>query len=511
MNTIIRMEGIEKIYQPNNVIANDGVDLELREGEVHAIVGENGAGKTTLMKILYGEERPDSGRIFIDDKKVNISSPLAANRLGLGMVHQDFKLFPSLTAAQNIVLGAEPQKSGLFYDGKKADSIIEELSLIYSLQINHKTRIYKMTVGQKQRVEILKMLYRGTRILILDEPTSVLVEKEVEALFGILKNLADANHTIIFITHKLQEVKAVSDRVSIMKSGRMLACRNTESVTEEDICYLMMGSKSEFSIGRPPGRPGKTVLDVNNLRILERGSEKPILDTISFQIHRGEIFGIAGVAGNGQAELVEAIFGLRKVSSGEVSIKGRIVSGDNPGSIRAHGVAYVPAERTVRGSAGQAYLWENLIVSKTARFRKRLFLSLPTINLFCDDKIHSYTIKAENNNIKVSTLSGGNLQKLVLSREFDGYPELLIIKEPTRGLDVKSTEFVYSRILNMRKKGCAVLLVSSDLNEIIALSDLISVMYKGKMTVIFKNNQEMSAYEIGQYMMGIKSGSVRKT
>ncbi|MBE9547415.1 MAG: ABC transporter ATP-binding protein [Proteobacteria bacterium] len=507
--SIIRMEGIVKTYQPNNVVANAGIDLELEEGKIHAIVGENGAGKTTLMKILYGEEQPDSGIIFIDNEKVNIPSPLVANRLGLGMVHQEFQLFPSLTAAQNIVLGAEPKKAGFFYDNKKADEIIKDLSIKYSLQTNPKTMIQRMTVGQKQRVEILKMLYRGARILILDEPTSVLVEQEIEALFKTMKRLADSGNTIVFITHKLREVKAVSDSVFIMKSGKMVACRDTKSVSKEDICYLMVGRRSEYSINKQPGQPGSVVLDVNNIRILEKDLKQPVLDAITFRIRKGEIFGIAGVAGNGQAELVEALFGLRKLSSGEVSINGQMILGSNPKSIRACGVAYVPAERTARGSAGQACLWENLIVSNTARFRKRLLLDMPAINLFADHKVSSYRIKAENNSMQAGTLSGGNLQKLVLSREFDGYPELLIIEEPTRGLDVKSADFVYSRVLDMRDSGCAILLISSDLNEIIALSDFIGVMYRGKITIILTNNQELSSYKIGEYMMGVRTGKVK--
>ncbi len=507
--SIILMEGIVKTYQPNNVLANAGIDLELEEGKIHAIVGENGAGKTTLMKILYGEEQPDSGRIFIDNEKVNIPSPLVANRLGLGMVHQEFQLFPSLTTAQNIVLGAEPRKGGLFYDNKKADEIIKDISVKYSLQIEPKAIINRMTVGQKQRVEILKMLYRGARILILDEPTSVLVEQEIEALFKTLKKLADSGHTIVFITHKLGEVKTVSDIVFIMKSGRMVACRDTESVTKEDICSLMVGRRSEFFISKSPIQPGKVVLTVNNLRILEKGVKQPVLDAVTFQIRKGEIFGIAGVAGNGQADLVEALFGLRKISSGEISISGKIISGNNPKSIRACGVAYVPAERTARGSAGQACLWENIVVSNTARFKKRLFLDIPAIKLFCDDKVRSYAIKAENTSMKANTLSGGNLQKLVLSREFDGYPEFLIIEEPTRGLDVKSADFVYDRILDMRESGCAILIISSDLNEIISLSDFIGVMYRGEITIIFDNDQELSSYEIGEYMMGVRTGKVK--
>jgi len=424
------------------------------------------------------------------------------------MVHQEFQLFPQLTAAQNIVLGTEPKYRGFFFDEKKANNNVEEISTKYGLKINPKAITGEMNVGQKQRVEILKALYRGSKLLILDEPTAVLVEKEVEALFEILRKLSDLGQAIVLISHKLNEIMAISQRVSVMRSGKIVACKDTMNITKEEICYLMIGSKVEFDVNRESKNRGKPVLQIKELQIKEKGKELNTLSDINLEVCRGEIFGIAGVAGNGQSELVEAIFGLRDISSGEIITSGRRISEKTPYIVRKAGVAYVPGERTVRGLATEAFIWENLTITNMKKFRKKLLLDKKKIDNYCNDKINKYAIKAKNGFIKTNTLSGGNLQKVVLAREFEGEPDLLIVEEPTRGLDVSSANFVYREILNIKEKGCAILLVSSDLNEIMILADTIAVMFGGKITAVFYNDKELSTYEIGEYMMGLKSDKV---
>jgi simple sugar transport system ATP-binding protein len=498
------MKNITKVYQPTNIVANNAANLSLERGEIRAVVGENGAGKSTLMKILYGEEHADEGQILFDGREVCITNPMAAKKLGIGMVHQEFKLFPSLSVSENIVLGQEPRKKGFFFDRKKANKLIGELSKKYELPIEAAARVDSLSVGQKQCVEILKMLYCGAKVLIMDEPTAVLTEQEVNALFETLRKLASAGHSIIIITHKIPEIMTISNRVSIMRSGKIEATRETDGISEKEICDLMIGKDYNYDIQRLSSKVGKSILSIKDLIIQEKTGSIPKLDRISFDVHAGEVFGIAGVTGNGQAELLEAVFGLREVSSGTISINDTPTIGFGPIKIRNLGVSYVPGERTIRGAALQGGLWENILVFSLKKFSRHFLLNSEKIRESCDGRLKNFGVKAENSTIKAQTLSGGNLQKVVLCREFEGDPDLLIIEEPTRGLDVKSANFVYEQILLMRGKNCAILIVSSDLNELLLLSDKLAVMYKGKIAVIMENDKTLSPLDIGEYMMGIK-------
>jgi len=484
------------------VVANDKVSFTVYKGEIHALVGENGAGKSTLMSILYGLYQADSGQIFINGKKVNIANPNVAINLKIGMVHQHFMLVPPLTVAENIILGLEPKKNNIFIDMEKAIKRVEELSESMGFKIDPKAKIENISVGIQQRVEIIKVLYRGAEILVMDEPTAVLTPQEVEELFEILRSLKKQGKTIIFITHKLNEVKDLSDRVTVMRRGKVVGVKNTKDTNQEEIASMMVGRKVIFEIEKKPLNLGKTALKVEKLEALSiKGL--PAVKNISFEIKEGEILGFAGVEGNGQTELVEVISGLRLATGGKIKLYDKDITNYSPRSIREDKIAHIPEDRRQRGIISNYTVAENLILGSNHRppFNEGLTLNFSAINNHADKLIKDFDIRPSDRDNLLKSLSGGNQQKVIVARELFGEPRLLIAAQPTRGLDVGSTEFVHQQILNERDKGKAILLISADLEEILSLSDRIAVIYEGKIVDVL-DPKKTDEKEIGLLMTG---------
>jgi len=484
------------------VVANDNVDFKVYKGEIHALVGENGAGKSTLMSILYGLYQADSGQIFINGKKANITNPNVAINLKIGMVHQHFMLVPPLTVAENIILGMEPKKNNIFIDMEKAVKRVEELSKSMGFKIDPKAKIENISVGVQQRVEIIKVLYRGAEILVMDEPTAVLTPQEVEELFDILKSLKKQGKTIIFITHKLNEVKDLSDRVTVMRRGKVVGVKNTKDTNQEEIASMMVGRKVIFDIEKKPLNLGRTAFKVEKLEAFNN-KRFPAVRNISFKIKEGEILGFAGVEGNGQTELVEVITGLRPASSGKIFLYDSDITNYSPRNIREDKIAHIPEDRRQRGIISEYTLAENLILGSHYRlpYNKGLSLNFTEINHHAESLIKNYDIRPSDKDNLLKSLSGGNQQKVIVARELFGEPKLLIAAQPTRGLDVGSIEFVHNQILNERDKGKAILLISADLEEIFSLSDRIAVIYEGKIVNIL-DSQKTNEKEIGLLMTG---------
>ena len=480
MDIAVWMDGIEKYFPSTNVMANRDVDFSVRSGEVHALVGENGAGKTTLMNILYGLHKPDKGKIQVNGKEEVISHPDDAIGLGIGMVHQHFKLVPSFTVAENIMLGMEPTTGGWL---RKKDEIkdVRKLADEFGLPVDPEARIRELPVGVQQRVEILKTLQRKAQILILDEPTAVLTPQEVRELFIVVRQLAESGRTVIFITHKLLEVMDVADRVSVMRKGEMVGMKDIENTNVRDMARMMVGREVLFRVEKNPLNLGDSVLEVQNLVVAGAGGLPAILD-ISFEVKSGEILGFAGVNGNGQTELVEAITGLRNSELGMVKFNGKEITKENVGRRRNRGMAHIPEDRLNVGLNLRTNLDENLIVTryKKPQFNRLGFLNRRAIKEFTVSTIDQFDITAARQGHGISTLSGGNLQKVVLGRELSGKPNLIIANQPTRGLDVGSIEFVHKMLLEARDAGVAILLVSVELEEIMSLSDRIAVLYRGQ-------------------------------
>jgi general nucleoside transport system ATP-binding protein len=484
------------------VVANDKVNFTVYKGEIHALVGENGAGKSTLMSILYGLYQADSGQIFINGKKVNIANPKIAINLKIGMVHQHFMLIPPLTVAENIILGMEPRKNNIFIDMEKAIKRVEELSENMGFKIDPRAKIENISVGIQQRVEIIKVLFRGAEILVMDEPTAVLTPQEIEELFEILKSLKKQDKTIIFITHKLNEVKDLSDRVTVMRRGKVAGVKNTKDTNQEEIASMMVGRKVIFKVEKNPLNLGKTTLKVENLEALNNKG-LPAVRNLSFEIKEGEILGFAGVEGNGQTELVEVITGLRQASNGKIFLNNQDITDDSPRSIREDKIAHIPEDRRQRGIISNYSVAENLILGchYRAPFNKGLKLNFTAINNHANHLIKNFDIRPSDKDNLLKSLSGGNQQKVIVARELFGEPKLLIAAQPTRGLDVGSIEFVHQQILNERDKGKAILLVSADLEEILSLSDRIAVIYEGKIIDVL-DPKKTDEKEIGLLMTG---------
>lgn len=506
---ILKMQNITKVY-PNGIVANKGVNFSIDAGEIHALVGENGAGKTTLMKILFGLEHPEEGAIYLKGEKIIISSPQVAIKHKIGMVHQHFMLVPSLSVAENIVLGMEPSRRG-FIDVEKAVEITEKLSEKYNLKVDARARIADLPVGQRQKVEILKALLRGAEILILDEPTAVLTPQETTELFSELVHLKNKGHTIIFISHKLKEVKEISDRVTIMRHGKNMGVYRTADVTEEEISRLMVGRDVILKVQKQKSRPGDVVLDVENLSYTDDYG-KNILKRISFSVRRGEILGIAGVEGNGQRELVEIVTGLRACQEGKIYIDGKLVNNLSIKQIRELGTSHIPEDRMTYGVAGTASIGENLI---SDRFYKKeyntgIFLNFKKLSELTGRLVREYTVKCSTPKLAVKMLSGGNIQKVVVAREFSSNPKLLIADQPTRGIDVGATEFIHKKLIELRDGGTAILLISADLNEVMEISDSILVMYGGEIVAYFPDASKVTEEEMGLYMLGVKRQSAEE-
>ncbi len=507
---ILEMRNIVKIY-PNGVMANKGVNFKVMPGEIHALLGENGAGKTTLMNILFGLQSPTSGEIYYKGKKVKITSPHDAIKLGIGMVHQHFMLVPSLTAAENIVLGMEPKK-GLFFSKEDAYRITEEIGEKYGLEVPPKERVQDLPVGIRQRIEILKTLLRGAELLVLDEPTAVLTPQETEELFEALKKLVSQGKTIIFITHKLREVKEIGDRITVLRNGKNAGEALVKDVTEEDMSRMMVGRDVELIVQKSPAKPGEVILDVRDIEYTPPGHNK-LLKGISFSVREGEILGIAGVEGNGQRELIEILTGLREGDNGSVKVRGKELFNATPRKIRLSSVAHIPEDRMVRGVAALASIEENLVVDRYFMppfARGKLSIDVKKIHENGEKLVKEFGIKAKDARVPVEMLSGGNIQKVVVAREFSSNAKLIIANQPTRGIDVGATEFIRNRLIEERDRGAAVLLVSADLVEVMQLSDRLIVMYEGEIVGYFETLEGITEQELGRYMLGIKKDAPEK-
>lgn len=501
---ILLMRGITKVY-PNGLVANSNVTFEVRKGEIHALVGENGAGKTTLMKVLFGLEKPDEGDIFLKGDRVRITSPNHAIGYGVGMVHQHFMLAPSLTVAENIVLGEEPRK-GIWFDRKQAEHICRGLGEKYGLHVDPAARMSDVPVGIRQKVEILKALMRGSDILVLDEPTAVLTPQETGELFTALKSLKEMGHTIIFISHKLREVKHLSDRVTVMRSGKIVGTRETNHVTLEEISKMMVGRDVQLKASRPKAREhsGEVRLLAKNIDCVYDG--KQVLRDVSLKVRSGEIVGVAGVEGNGQVELVEVLTGLSRYDRGQISICGQDAAGKSPEEIRSMGLSHIPQDRMTFGVAPHASISENLISTRYKKqpVNKGLFLNLKAISKLSRELIQRFEIRATSASQPVSTLSGGNIQKVVVAREFSTEPQVIIANQPTRGIDVGATESIHRYLVEATESGSAVLWVSADLTEVMSLSNKLIVMYEGQVVAYFDEAGEVGEEELGLYMLGLK-------
>jgi simple sugar transport system ATP-binding protein len=477
----------------------------VEKGKILALLGENGAGKTTLMNILYGLYKPDKGQIFINGEEVAIQNPSDAIARGIGMVHQHFMLIPVMTATENVMLGVEPIRYGIFLDKAKVAKRILEISTQYDLEVDPNAYISDLPVGAQQRVEIIKVLYRQADILILDEPTAVLTPQEVEGLFKVLRSLVANGKSVIFITHKLKEVLAIADTISVLRGGKVVGTLNTKDASQEKLATLMVGREVNLVVKKKPATPGGVVLSVKDLCVRDE-SENLIVDRASFEVHAGEVLGVAGVQGNGQTELVYALTGLAHVLSGEISIMGKPLHHSSPRNILERGVAHIPEDRQRHGLILPFPVHDNLVLCTYYQppFTKGLDLQQKIIIETAEKLVDQFDVRTPNVFVPVSTLSGGNQQKVIVAREFSRPIKLLIASQPTRGLDVGSIEYIHSRIVEKRDEGTAVLLVSPELDEIIALSDRIAVMYKGQIVDIVPAERVNKAY-LGLLMAGVKS------
>ncbi|MCY4466305.1 MAG: ABC transporter ATP-binding protein [Chloroflexi bacterium] len=498
---IIETQNVHKIY-PNGVHANDDINFHVEQGEIHALVGENGAGKSTLMKILYGLEQPTEGALFIREGEVQIPNPQAAIELGIGMVHQNFMLVDSFSVAQNIILNRET-KQGMQIDFPRAVTDTEQLSREYGLFVNPSAKIADIPVGMRQRVEILKALYRGAEILILDEPTAVLTPSETIDLFAAIRNLVEGGKTVIFITHKLKEVIEISDRVTVMRDARQVGTVNTAETSERELARMMVGREVFMQVDRPPVTRGEPVLQVDDLTYADSSGHQ-LLKHVGFNVYENEILGIAGVEGNGQTELAEVLTGLRPPTTGEAYISGEQILGRGPRSVREHNVAHIPEDRLTNGVALWSSIADNLIIDRYYRepFTRRGLLDIKSIDENGADMIRQFNIIAPDGSIPVSALSGGNMQKVVVARELSSSPKLLIAAQPTRGVDIGAIEFIHQQLVDQRTDGLAILLISADLQEVMKLSDRIMVMYEGEIVGIFPNDEQLTEERIGYYMLG---------
>jgi simple sugar transport system ATP-binding protein len=506
---ILSMQNITKVY-PNGFIANKDITFCVRKGEIHALAGENGAGKTTLMKILFGIEEPDSGKIIYKDKEIKIESPLHAIKTGIGMVHQHFMLVPSLTVAENMVLGIEPGKFGLI-NFKEAVKNTKAISEKYGLPIDPVARVSDLQVGIKQRLEILKALYRGADMLILDEPTAVLTPQETVEIFKELKRLRDMGYTIIFISHKLNEIKELCDRVTIIRDGRLVTVKDVAGVSEREISQLMVGRDVALTIAKEESFPGEKQLEINNV-FYKNDAGQTLLNNISFSVYGGEILGIAGIEGNGQNELSELITGMKKMQAGSIKVCSRDIAEKSIRTIRSLGLSHIPQDRMTYGVVVTGSVVENLIADRyyKAEYNRGILQNFSAINSSTDVLIKEFDIRCDNRDDPVKMLSGGNMQKVVVAREFSSCPKLIIANQPTRGIDVGAAELVHNKLLELRKKGTAVLLISADLQEILDMSDRLIVVCGGKIVAYFGNNDSRHDVTIGEYMLGLKTMDLSK-
>ena len=494
----LELRGITKRFGP--LVANDGISLSVTPGQVHALLGENGAGKTTLMNVLYGLMQPDEGEILIDGTPARFHSPKDAIAAGIGMVHQHFMLVPVFTVAENVTLGIEQADRVGLLDRRRTRREVRELSRQYGLDVDPDALVEHLPVGIQQRVEIIKALIRQANVLILDEPTAVLTPAETEELFRIVRQLRDGGTSVIFISHKLREVQSIADTITVLRRGKVVGERPPSS-TAEELASLMVGRNVQLRVDKKPATPGDVVLSVADLMVPGEGGGKPV-DGVSFDVRAGEILGIAGVQGNGQTELCEALMGLLPTAGGSVRLEGRDLTHATPRARLRAGVAYVPEDRTEDGLVGSFSVRENLVLDVYDRppFASGVNLRLPAIEKNAEERIAEFDVRTPSPAAPAGELSGGNQQKVILARELGREHKVLIASQPTRGLDVGSIEFVHRRIVQQRDHGVAVLIVSSELDEIYALADRIAVMYEGKITGF--RDPDVPAAELGRLMAG---------
>lgn len=495
----IEMKNITKKF--GDFTANDNIDLTVHKGEIHALLGENGAGKSTLMNVLYGLYTPTSGDIYIDGKKVSITNPNVAIKNGIGMVHQHFMLVDTFTVVENIILGMETT-NGAVLDIKKATKNVEEISKKYGLLVDPHAKIQDISVGMQQRVEILKALYRGADILILDEPTAVLTPQEIDELINIIHSLANQGKTIIIITHKLKEIKAVADYCTIIRRGKRIDTVKVEDVNEENLAEMMVGREVSFVTDKKPVNRGKKILDINDILIKDNRKLNAV-NGLSLELHSGEILGIAGVDGNGQSELIEGITGLRNIESGNVILDEKDITNKTPFEIINSGLSNIPEDRQKRGLVLDFTIAENMILENYHKepFSKKGRLNHRAIENFSKELIEKFDVRPNNPSQRAGALSGGNQQKVIIAREVTNNPEVLIAAQPTRGLDVGAIEYVHRYLIEQRDNGKAVLLISFELEEIINLSDRIAVIYEGKIVDII-DSKDADERKLGLLMAG---------
>ena len=506
MDNIIEMNHIVKEFP--GIRANDDITLQVRKGEIHALLGENGAGKSTLMSVLFGMYKPEGGTISLRGEEVSISGPKRANELGIGMVHQHFMLVHNFTVLQNIILGVETTKGG-FLKNDKAREKVMALSEQYGLSVDPDALVSDITVGMQQRVEILKMLYRDNEILIFDEPTAVLIPQEIDELMEIMKNLAAEGKSILFITHKLEEIKRVADRCTVLRLGKCVGTVNVADVTVEQMSEMMVGRKVILQLDKQEKKIGKPVLEVENLTVKSEGSKKNKVHDLSLKVHEGEIVCIAGVDGNGQSELMYAVSGLIPADNGVIKLKGENITKRSIRYRNTHGLSHIPEDRHKYGLVLDYTLGENLVLLQyfEAPFQKAGFLKKEEIQRYAQSLIKKFDIRSsEGPKTKARSMSGGNQQKAIVAREINRDPELLLAVQPTRGLDVGAIEYMHRQIVDARDNGKAVLVVSFELSEVMQLADRILVMYEGEVVANVRPS-EVTENELGLYMAGAKRGN----
>ena len=502
-NYAIEMLNITKRFP--GIIANDNITLRLKKGEIHALLGENGAGKSTLMSVLFGLYQPEEGEIHKDGRKVEIRDPNDANALGIGMVHQHFKLVECFSVLDNIILGVEPNKMG-FLQKAEARKKVMALSEKYGLRVDPDALISDISVGMQQRVEILKMLYRDNEILIFDEPTAVLTPQEIDELMEIMRGFKKEGKSILFITHKLNEIMAVADRCTVLRKGKCMGTVDIKDTTKEELSRMMVGRDVQLQVDKKPADPGRVVLDVKNVTMHNAQHKKDAVRDVSFQVHAGEIVCLAGIEGNGQTEFVYGLTGLEKISSGKIMLDGKDITNETIRQRSKDGMSHIPEDRHKHGLVLDYSLENNMVLQRywQPEFQKGGFIRSDKVREYSDKLIAQYDVRSGQGSLTtVRSMSGGNQQKAIIAREIDKDPKLLVAVQPTRGLDVGAIEYIHRQIVAERDKGTAVLLVSLELDEVMNLSDRILVMYEGEVVGEF-DPKTTTVQELGLYMAGAR-------
>ena len=501
MAPVLELRGITKRFP--GVLANDHIDLSLEKGEIHALLGENGAGKTTLMNILYGLYQPDEGEIFVNGKKLVVHSPTDAISAGIGMVHQHFMLIPVFTVTENVMLGDEMTKAAGVLDRAAASQRVKKISEAYQLEVRPDAYISDLPVGVQQRVEIIKLLYREADILILDEPTAVLTPQEADELFKIMRSLTEQGKSIIFITHKLREVLRAADRITVIRDGKVMGTTTPKRTTENNLASMMVGREVLLRVDKKAAKPGPVVLEVNDLKVTDDRKHLTV-EGVSFDVHAGEVVGVAGVQGNGQTELVKALTGLRQSFSGKIQLLGKDITQAHPREITELGVAHIPEDRQRDGLVLSFPVADNLVLNSYYHepFAKGVILQEKKIVSSANEVIRAFDVRTPSAMTTVGSLSGGNQQKVIVARELSRPVKLVVASQPTRGLDVGSIEYIHKQLIARRDQGAAVLLVSSELDEIMQLSDRISVMFRGKIVDIL-DAKKVTKRDVGLLMAGV--------